>query len=305
MFKKLLLLITLTAALSGCATQSGAITERDKVALEGRIEALEATQTRLRTRVVALEKSVAQLDERLTLMSRRTSLEPREVVRIEPSAQPSTRQTVTATPSYDAKAYDETAADDVYEEIIISDDKKRIYFGKNSIPGPSSSSSSSGSTERKPYDNVTTEKLPSLSGGQNGAAPVPPKSAPVSPMTYYQEGIDLYRRGLYEEGRARFEQFLATNPETEYIDNALYWIGECYYGQGLYNEAASYFHKIVQEYPKTNKVPDALLKVSLTYQQLGRTDSAREMLRYLMDAYPGSEAARIGKEKYEAMTQSP
>ena len=125
----------------------------------------------------------------------------------------------------------------------------------------------------------------------------------TSPMIFYQEGIDLYRQGNFESARIKFEKFLATNPSASYMDNVLYWIGECFYGQGLYHEAATYFHRVIQEYPNENKVPDALLKVALTYQKLGKLDSAREMLRYLMEAFPGTEAARVGKEKYQTLTQ--
>ena len=297
------------ACFSGCAvTQQEALTARDKVVIDNRLEELEATQTRLRTRVATLEKTVEQLEERLALMSRRTSLDAREVVKIEPTTSRPTayaqRPTVIATPSSYMAEESYPASDDVYQEIVISEDKKRAYFGKTASPSTASGSPSSASSgPRKAYDNVTDEKLPSANANASADAPSPAVS--VSPMSYYQEGIDLYRRGMYEEGRTRFEQFLATKPETEYVDNALYWIGECYYGQGLYHEAAHYFHRIVQEFPKTSKVPDALLKVSLTYKQLGRTDSALEMLRYLMDAFPGSEAARIGKQKYEVWTQSP
>lgn len=307
MFKKLVLLTVSMAIISGCATQQEAMTARDKVVVDNRLEELEATQTRLRTRVASLEKTVEQLEERLSLMSRRTTLDAREVVKIEPNSPISSsyaqRPTVIATPMADQDNYPDQ--DDVYQEIIISDDKKRAYFGSSKA---SSTSGTASSGPQRAYDNVVTgEHLPAMntpsSAGTTTSA-APSQSVSASPMSFYQEGIDLYRRGMYVEGRARFEQFLATKPETEYIDNALYWIGECYYGQGLYHEAANYFHKIVQEYPKTSKVPDALLKVSLTYKQLGRNDSALEMLRYLMDAFPGSEAARIGKQKYEAWTQT-
>ena len=312
MFRKIVFITIGMGCLSGCAmSQQEALTARDKVVIDNRLEELEATETRLRTRVATLEKTVEQLEERLSLMSRRTSLDAREVVKIEPTSSRTPtyaqRPTVIATPSSYMSEEPYPANDDVYQEIVISEDKKRAYFGKTASPSASSSSSSSSSSSgpQKAYDNVTNEKLPSMNASANANASAPSPAVSVSPMSYYQEGIDLYRRGMYEEGRIRFEQFLATKPETEYIDNALYWIGECYYGQGLYHEAANYFHKIVQDYPKTSKVPDALLKVSLTYKQLGRTDSALEMLRYLMDAFPGSEAARIGKQKYEAWTQSP
>ena len=302
MFRKIVFLAMYLGCLSGCATQQEAMTARDKVMLDNRIESLEATQTRLRTRVASLEKAVEQLEERLSLMSRRTSLDAREVVKIEPPSSDSyaSRPSVSVSPQ-GMSAEMSASEDDVYQEIVISEEKKRAYFGSSKTSGVSSSSSG----PQKAYDNVVTgEKLPSARSGNVPASAEPAPAVPVSPMHFYQEGIDLYRRGMYAEGLTRFEQFLATKPETEYVDNALYWIGECYYGQGLYHEAASYFHKIVQEYPKTSKVPDALLKVSLTYKQLGRTDSALEMLRYLMEAFPGSEAARIGKERYESWTQS-
>ena len=269
--------------LSGCATQSGGFSERDRVLLEGRLEDLESAQARQKSKVTSLEKRVAQLEDMVSLLSRRTSLESREVVKIEPRM-----------PSVSA-VQDTGVEDDVYQEIVISEEKKRSYFGNTRSRSSSSAS--------QPYENVVTnDRLPS--SGSPSLEEKTPSGSSVSPMPFYQEGIDLYRQGNFVEARARFEKFLAAKPEESYIDNALYWIGECFYGEGLYHEAANYFHRIVQEYPKANKVPDALLKVSLTYQKLGKMDSAREMLRYLMEAFPGTEAARIGKEKYESWNAS-
>ena len=269
--------------LSGCATQSGGFSERDRVLLEGRLEDLESAQARQKSKVTSLEKRVAQLEDMVSLLSRRTSLESREVVKIEPRM-----------PSVSA-VQDKGVEDDVYQEIVISEEKKRSYFGNTRSRSSSSAS--------QPYENVVTnDRLPS--SGSPSLEEKTPSGSSVSPMAFYQEGIDLYRQGNFVEARARFEKFLAAKPEESYIDNALYWIGECFYGEGLYHEAANYFHRIVQEYPKANKVPDALLKVSLTYQKLGKMDSAREMLRYLMEAFPGTEAARIGKEKYESWNAS-
>lgn len=286
---RLLIFFGLMAALSGCATQSGNLSARDAALMQGRIDDLEAQSIRLKTKAASLEKQLLQLEERVTMLTRRTSIDAREVVKIEPESGVSSH-------------FERSAAaggDDVYQEIVISEEKKRSYFGN-----PKSKSSSSSESRLQPYENVVTnDRLPSKSdaSGSNAASPA---AAASSPMQFYQEGIDLYRQGNYEAARTRFEKFLAARPEESYIDNALYWIGECFYGAGLYHEAAGYFHKVIQEYPNANKVPDALLKVSLTYQKLGKNDSARDMLRYLMEAYPGTEAARIGKEKYEAMRLS-
>lgn len=285
---------------SGCAAQSGNLSARDVVALQGRIDDLEAQSIRQKTKVAALEKQVTQLEDRVSMLTRRTSIDAREVVKIEPDNGVSSH--------FERVVPDD---DDVYQEIIISEEKKRSYFGNSR----SRTSGAGASGKMQPYENVVTnDRLPSKTSGAGAAGAAGSSAGAVaagssagaagavqSPMLFYQEGIDLYRQGNYDEAQAKFEKFLAAHPDESYIDNALYWIGECYYGKGLYHEAAGYFHKIVQEYPNANKVPDALLKVSLTYQRLGKTDSARDMLRYLMNAYPGTEAARIGKEKYEAM----
>jgi|GEM_PF-2187381 len=275
----------------GCATQSGGLTERDRVVLEGRIADLEASDLRYRTKIATLERSMSQLEEKVSLLSRRTSLEAREVVRVVPTDRPSPHVVQTL------PQYDEPTQDDVYQELVISDDKKRAYFGQSTVSPSTPGAAASGQTgPRRAYENVVTDdRLPAA------RSQAPATAAIISPMDYYREGIDLYRRGAYADARTKFQQFLATKPELEYIDNALYWIGECYYGEGLFNEAAANFHRIIQDYPTTNKVPDALLKVSLTYLKLGRPDSAREMLHYLFEAFPGSEAARIGKARYEAL----
>ena len=281
-----LILLGLTMTLMGCAAQNGGFSERDKVALQGQIEDLEAAQLRQKTKITSLEKRISQLEDMVSMLSRRTSLDAREVVRIEPD-------NARVSSQFDYKTNDQVS-DDVYEDIIVSEEKKRAYFGT------SASQNAVKKYPAKPYENVTDEKLPQMGGSPSAEQ----NSAPISPMTFYQEGIDLYRQGSFQDARAKFEKFLAAKPEESYVDNALYWIGECFYGEGLFHEAAGYFHRIVQEYPNANKVPDALLKVALTYQKLGKDDSAREMLRYLMEAFPGTEAARIGKDKYEAMIRN-
>ena len=283
-------LIMLTA---GCATQNGGFSERDKVMFQTRIDDLETAQTRQKSKILALETRINQLEDTLSMLARRNS-DIREVVRIEPDNQAS------VSADFDRREIVAIAPEEEYQDIIIGEDKKRAYFGT-----PQKNSGSSGyvmpASLRQPYENVVTnDKLPSNANTTTNAGSTPAAS---SPMVFYQEGIDLYRQGNFDGARAKFDQFLATKPDASYVDNALYWIGECFYGQGLYHEAATYFHRVIQEYPNENKVPDALLKVSLTYQKLGKLDSAREMLKYLIDAFPGTEAARVGKEKYQSLAQ--
>ena len=149
--------------LSGCATQSGGFSERDRVLLEGRLEDLESAQARQQSKVPSLEKRVAQLEDMVSLLSRRTSLESREVVKIEPRM-----------PSVSA-VQDKGVEDDVYQEIVISEEKKRSYFGNTRSRSSSSAS--------QPYENVVTnDRLPS--SGSPSLEEKTPSGSSVSPLPF-------------------------------------------------------------------------------------------------------------------------
>ncbi|MBO4351851.1 MAG: hypothetical protein J6A01_13030, partial [Proteobacteria bacterium] len=164
-----LILLGMALSLMGCATQNGGFSERDKVALQGQIEDLEAAQLRQKTKIASLEKRVSQLEDMVNMLSRRTSLDAREVVRIEP-------ENARVSSQFEYKPND-NFSDDVYEDIVISEEKKRAYFG--------SSSGNAKKLPAKPYENVTDERLPSMSSNPVAEQ----ESASISPMTFYQEGI--------------------------------------------------------------------------------------------------------------------
>jgi tol-pal system protein YbgF len=95
--------------------------------------------------------------------------------------------------------------------------------------------------------------------------------------------------------------FVATAPEADYMDNALFWMGECHYGMGDYPQALSYFQRVVSEYPDGNKVVDSLLKVALSHERLEQPEQAVEVLSVLVETYPSTDAARRATERLRAL----
>ena len=236
---------------SGCAAQSGNLSARDVVALQGRIDDLEAQSIRQKTKVAALEKQVTQLEDRVSMLTRRTSIDAREVVKIEPDNGVSSH--------FERVVPDD---DDVYQEIIISEEKKRSYFGNSR----SRTSGSGASTDKmQPYENVVTnERLPSKSSGAGaagaGATGAAGSSAGAagavqSPMLFYQEGIDLYRQGNYDEAQAKFEKFLAAHPDESYIDNALYGLESVIMARGFTTRRLDIFTRSCRNTPMRIKCP--------------------------------------------------
>lgn len=117
----------------------------------------------------------------------------------------------------------------------------------------------------------------------------------------YQEALTDYRNGEYGQALEGFTQFLEAGPRDDYVDNALYWIGECHYGLGDYQASVDYFDQIIEQLSSAGKVPDAMLKKSLAYDRMGRSAEAVELLEVLIEEYPNSNPGRLGKERLEEL----
>ena len=140
---------------------------------------------------------------------------------------------------------------------------------------------------------VLDEKLPVVPM-ENGGDKV---STTQSPLTLYKSALTLYEKGKLEQALLEFQRFMSLNPPVEYVDNALYWIGDCQYGLNDFDQAKDTLKTLINDYPSGNKVPDAMLKLGLTYDKLSDNRSAKKILNHLIHTYPATEAAKKSKKK--------
>jgi tol-pal system protein YbgF len=113
----------------------------------------------------------------------------------------------------------------------------------------------------------------------------------------YSEAYALFKSGKYGEARKKFSAFMVSFPDTEYSDNAQFWIGECYYFEGDYEKAILEYEKVISNYPKGNKIPGALLKQALCFLKLGDKSSSNMILQRIIKDYPGTSPAKIARSK--------
>lgn len=191
-------------------------------------------------------------------------------------------------------------------EIVISDSDFREFAGTQRAPAraPKVATAGSKSSGRAPQPSVTSEKLtPSGAATKKPVVvsdkPTPSKvSAPKSSgLRLYKDSLASYRAGEYGAALAGFEKFLDSKPKDDYVDNALYWIGECHYGLGEFDASVRTFERVIREQPDGNKVPDSMLKMSLALDKLGRQDRSRQVLETLTQRYPMTNAARLGQKR--------
>ena len=111
----------------------------------------------------------------------------------------------------------------------------------------------------------------------------------------YASAYEFFKDGKYDRARELFQNFLKQYPDTEYSDNAQFWIAECYYFEKKYENAILEYDKVSKNYPDGDKVPYALLKQGITFLNLGDKVSARLILQRVIKDYPNTNQARTAK----------
>lgn len=129
------------------------------------------------------------------------------------------------------------------------------------------------------------------------------KAAPESEAAKkdYDEAWRLVERKDFRAAIPRFRVFLKKYPNSDFADNAQYWLGECYYGLKEYDQAILEFDAVRRKYPKSDKVPAALLKQGFAFAELGDKVDARLILQELVDRFPQSEEAGRAKQRLKTL----
>jgi tol-pal system protein YbgF len=108
----------------------------------------------------------------------------------------------------------------------------------------------------------------------------------------YDGALALARGKQYDKALQAFTGFLVRFPDHPYVENAMYWRGECFYATGVFARAVEQFEGQIARFPYGNKAPDALLKVGLSQEKAGSKEQAQKTFAELKDRYPKSDAAR-------------
>lgn len=113
----------------------------------------------------------------------------------------------------------------------------------------------------------------------------------------YRDAFSLLRAGEYDRAIGAFNEFQANYPQSQYGDNAQYWLAEAHYAKRDYAAAVGEYEKMLTRYPQSRKLSHAMLKIGYSYDSLGQPEQARAVLEDLRAKFPGSAAARLAEER--------
>jgi tol-pal system protein YbgF len=139
-----------------------------------------------------------------------------------------------------------------------------------------------------PRPNVKPGSAPSAGGG-------------TSPQQLYDTAYGDYTKGRYELAIAGFLEYIDRYPSTDLSDNAQYWIGESHFSERKFDEAIRDFDTLLKRWPQSDKAAAALLKKGLALQELNRRPEAIVALQYVIHEYPGSDEARLARQRLSSL----
>ncbi len=108
-------------------------------------------------------------------------------------------------------------------------------------------------------------------------------------------------KGDYDLALQGFREYLRAFLQSEYSDNAQYWIGEIYYAQGEFERSFNEFDIIGKQFPEGDKVPAALLKMGYCLINLDDERGARQYLNRVVERFPDSAEAGLARSRLEEM----
>jgi tol-pal system protein YbgF len=145
----------------------------------------------------------------------------------------------------------------------------------------------------------------------NSAANTTPNatSGPAVTVSGNASENDAYDRAVnmvlkdrrYDAAIPEFESFLRTYPNSVYAPNAHYWLGQLLFNNGELAKAKTQFERVVNNFADSNKVADALLKLGQIAERENDKATALTHYRKVVSAHGSSTAARLAKERVDAL----
>ena len=126
---------------------------------------------------------------------------------------------------------------------------------------------------------------------------VPGGPGEVEPDRVYIASFNDYLMGNYALAVDGFQDFLANYPDSEFADNAAYYLGDSYLQQGRHELAVQAFDQVINLYPRGGKTPVAYYKKATVLAEMQRMEEAIETLRRLKRLFPQSPEAGLADEE--------
>lgn len=159
-------------------------------------------------------------------------------------------------------------------------------------------------SDAKPINIPKEPKLPSnpptnpASSTSSTASNVYVQQSADADKQAYIGAYDAYKTGGAAKAIKPMQQFIVNFPNSVYVPNAYYWLGEFHLASNPadFAKAKKSFNEVVNKYPKSAKASTALYRVATIIQEIDkRPQEALSLMQKLSKDYPTSAEAQYAK----------
>lgn len=127
------------------------------------------------------------------------------------------------------------------------------------------------------------------------------KGNPADEQISYLAAYELVKNKDYDKALSALQDFVAKYPQSGYVANAYYWLGELYLVKKDYSKAIESFNTVLKDYPTSTKVAASTLKLGYALASSGHKGEARQYLQQVVQNYPDTHTAQLATAKLKAM----
>ena len=111
--------------------------------------------------------------------------------------------------------------------------------------------------------------------------------------TAYIAAYEAYKTGGASQAIAPMKDFIAHYPQSQYVPNAYYWLGEfnLAINPPNFTAAASNFRVVYSQYPKTAKAAAATYRLATLADVDQKRSTAIDLMKTIVKNYPGTQEA--------------
>lgn len=118
----------------------------------------------------------------------------------------------------------------------------------------------------------------------------------------YDQAIALVlEERRYDDAIPAFRNFIQSYPNSSYLGNAHYWLGQLLYSRNEYSEAQDNFLEVVNNFPDSNKRADCMLKLGIIAQNQDDNAAAERRYQQVINEYPDSTEANMARSRLNAL----
>lgn len=118
-----------------------------------------------------------------------------------------------------------------------------------------------------------------------------PNSEYANDAQYYIGYINEKKLGYYIQALLEYQELINNYPDSSYIDDAQLGIGNCYYATKDYSHAIEAYQKLIDDYPESSLLALSQYSIAQSYRKLANYEQAILEFTKVIENYPESDYA--------------